>query len=289
MIANKILITGANGQLGWELRRSAPAAVEVVAYSSGELDITNGALTEEIVARQRPAVIINAAAYNAVDKAESEAERAFAVNRDGVDNLAAAATVVGARIIHISSDFVFAGGQSRPYRPDDTASPCGVYGESKLAGERVLLAKYGNYAIIRTAWVYSAHGGNFVKTMLRLMAERDLGVVADQIGTPTWAHGLARALWQTVDMGLTGLYHWTDAGVASWYDFACAIQEEALALGILSRAVAIKPLSSRDYPTPARRPSYSVLDKSTLWKILGSAAPHWRVSLRKMLRELRDE
>ncbi|VAW33666.1 dTDP-4-dehydrorhamnose reductase [hydrothermal vent metagenome] len=285
----KILITGADGQLGWELRRVVPAGVELTTCNSAELDITNGGLVDEVVSRLSPEIIINAAAYTAVDKAENEAERAMAVNRDGVAHLAAAAGAVGAGVIHVSTDFVFDGCHYRPYLPEDTPHPTGVYGASKLAGERMLLEKCPDAAIIRTAWVYSAHGNNFVKTMLRLMAERDeLGVVADQIGSPTWAAGLAQALWRLAAEKLTGIYHWTDAGVASWYDFACAIQEEALRLGILRREAVIRPLRSEDYPTLARRPPYSVLDKTILWEKFGVAAPHWRLNLKKMLAELKN-
>lgn len=285
----KILITGADGQLGWELRRTVPAGIELTACNSAELDITNGPLVDEVTARLSPEIIINAAAYTAVDKAESEVERAMAVNRDGAANLAAAATDVGAGIIHVSTDFVFDGCHYRPYLPADVPHPTGVYGASKLAGERLVLAKCRDSAIIRTAWVYSAHGNNFVKTMLRLMAGRDeLRVVADQIGSPTWAGGLAQILWQAAAQKLTGVYHWTDAGVASWYDFACAIQEEALTLGILRRETFIRPLRTEDYPTQARRPPYSVLDKTSLWEELGVDAPHWRLNLKKMLAELKN-
>ncbi len=285
----KILITGSDGQLGWELRRTVPAGIELTACNSAELDITSGPLVNEVVSRLTPEIIINAAAYTAVDRAESEAERAMAVNRDGAANLAAAAADIGAGIIHVSTDFVFDGCHYRPYLPADVPHPAGVYGASKLAGERMVLAECRDSAVIRTAWVYSSHGNNFVKTMLRLMAGRDeLKVVADQIGSPTWAGGLAQALWQMAAAKLTGVYHWTDAGVASWYDFACAIQEEALALGILGRQAVIRPLRTEDYPTPARRPPYSVLDKTCLWEKLGVVAPHWRFNLKKMLAELKN-
>ncbi len=285
----KILITGADGQLGWELRRAVPAGIELTACNSVELDITNESLVDEVTARLCPEIIINAAAYTAVDKAEIEVERVMAVNRDGAANIAAAAADVGAGIIHVSTDFVFDGCHYRPYLPEDIPNPIGVYGASKLAGERLVLAKCQDSAIIRTAWVYSAHGNNFVKTMLRLMAGRDeLRVVADQIGSPTWAAGLAQAIWRLAAEKLTGIYHWTDAGVASWYDFACAIQEEALGLGILRREVVIRPLRTEDYPTPARRPPYAVLDKTSLWEKLGFAAPRWRFNLKKMLAELKN-
>ncbi len=284
----KALVIGKNGQLGWELLRTSPAEIEVVAYNSADLDISNTQQVNDMVTANRPDWIINAAAYTAVDKAESETEKAFAVNRDGIVNLGGAAKEVGAGIIHISTDFVFDGLKSSPYLTDDLPNPTGIYGKSKLAGERCLLGISGDKcAIIRTAWVYSCHGTNFVKTMLRLMRERDeLGVVADQIGTPTWARGLAQAVWQVLVGGLFGVYHWTDAGAASWYDFAVAIMEEALALGLLSKAVSIKPIRTIDYPTPAHRPAYSVLDKTALWQHRDLVPVHWRVALRSMLTEL---
>jgi len=285
----KVLIAGKNGQLAWELQRSKPDGVDCLALGSAELDISR----EDQVRRQmeefRPRVVINAAAYTAVDKAESESQRAFAVNRDGAAHLAAAARDLGARLIQVSTDFVFDGLDSRPYLPAAKAGPTGVYGASKLAGEKRVKEITRDYVILRTAWVYSAHGSNFVKTMLRLMAERsELGVVADQIGTPTWAWGLARAIWQMSAMELSGVYHWTDAGAASWYDFACAIHDEARELGLLTRDVAISPIATSDYPTPAQRPPYSVLDKTSTWKALDSKPQHWRHALRKMLLEIKN-
>jgi dTDP-4-dehydrorhamnose reductase len=227
-----------------------------------------------------------------VDKAEKDQKAAFATNSTGVFNLAEAAKKSQARFIHISTDFVFDGSKSAPYLPSDQPNPTGVYGASKLAGEeqvRAILA--GNYVILRTAWVYSSHGNNFVKTMLRLMRERDrLGVVADQVGTPTWAGGLAQAVWLLAGhAALTGIFHWTDAGVASWYDFAVAIQEEAMQLGLLHKEIILSPIRTEDYPTPARRPPFSVLDKTSTWQALKYSAPHWRVNLRKMLKELFGE
>lgn len=285
----KVLLTGAGGQLGWELQRIAPAGVEVVALGSAALDITRQQDVARVVAAELPGVIINAAAYTAVDRAEEERERAFAVNGQGAANLARAARMHGARLVHISTDFVFDGLQSTPYRPDDPPHPLGVYGQSKLAGEEQIRAitKGCDTTIIRTAWVYSVHGHNFVKTMLRLMSERDtLAVISDQIGTPTWAANLGRAVWAVVTEGLSGVYHYTDAGVASWYDFAVAIMEEASALGLLTAQPAIRPIPTSAYPLPARRPPYSVLDKEGLWQAIGITPEHWRVALRKMLREL---
>ena len=285
----KVLLTGANGQMGWELQRTMPEGVQMLALDSAALDITDLQAVAALVARERPAVIINAAAYTAVDTAEMEPERARLVNGQGVACLAEAARAHGARLVQPSTDFVFDGSKSRPYEPADPPSPLGVYGASKLAGEEAVRRILGDDGlVIRTAWLYSAHGHNFVKTMLRLMGERqELRVVADQVGTPTWARGLAEAIWQLVRMGASGIHHWTDGGVASWYDFAVAIQEEALALGVLDRAIPILPIATSDYPTPAQRPAYSVLDKTATWAMLGGPAPHWRFQLRRMLHEYR--
>jgi dTDP-4-dehydrorhamnose reductase len=286
----KVLVTGSGGQLGRELLRTVPKAHELVALSSALLDITDAVQIERALSGHEPAVVINAAGYTAVDKAESECERAQAVNSEGPGLLARATVARGIRLIHVSTDFVFDGTKGSPYLPDDAPNPLGVYGESKLAGERAVMAVDSGVLVLRTAWVYSAHGHNFVNTMLRLMRERtSLGVVADQIGTPTWAKGLAQALWRAVDAPqMQGIHHWTDAGVASWYDFAVAIQEEAEAWGLLDRAIPIRPIRTQDHPTPARRPAYSVLDKTATWEALALTPPHWRVVLREMLREPKE-
>jgi dTDP-4-dehydrorhamnose reductase len=283
----KVLITGCNGQLGWELKRSMPEGVEAMWTDVAELDIANSDSVNELVQKFHPAVIINAAAYTAVDKAETEKEVSYKINRDGAGNLAKAAAGVGARFLHVSTDFVF-DGQGKPYLPTDVVSPLSVYGASKAEGEQQVLESGAKALIVRTAWVYCSHGGNFVKTMLRLMAEKPaLSVVCDQVGSPTWAKGLATALWAyaQVPEAATGIVHYTDSGVASWYDFAVAIQEEGLALGLLKVAVPITPIPAAQYPTPARRPGFSVLDKATTIATFG-AAPHWRVQLRAMLKEL---
>lgn len=286
----KILLTGANGQLGWELQRTAPSGITLAACGSGELDITDGQAVARAVTAHAPNVIINAAAYTAVDKAEEEAERAFLVNGQGAANLAQAARDGGRRLIHISTDFIFDGRQSSPYRPGDRPNPLGIYGKSKLSGEEQILAitKGKDTAIIRTAWIYSSHGHNFVKTILRLLGEREaLAVIDDQIGTPTWAKGLAQAVWAVALQGIDGVHHWTDAGVASWYDFAVAIMEEATSLGLLDNQPTIRPIPASDYPLPAPRPPYSVLDKASLWRALDWTPSHWRVELRKMLQEMK--
>jgi dTDP-4-dehydrorhamnose reductase len=285
----KVLVTGSGGQLGQDLRKDIPAGWTVRFLSSRDLDIRDGTAVSNLVGVYRPDLIINAAAYTAVDRAEEERDLAFAVNDTGVGLLVDAADEVGARVIHVSTDFIFDGHQSSPYLPEDEPHPLSVYGASKLAGEQKILAAAGRHVIIRTSWLYSSRSNNFVRTMLRLMGEREeIGVVADQIGTPTWADGLAAAVWEIgARPEIGGIQHWTDAGVASWYDFAVAIQEESRAAGMLGTAAKIIPLRTEDYPTPARRPSYSVLDKTATWKELGLLAPHWRVNLRQMLKELR--
>ncbi len=285
-----VLVVGANGQVGWELQRLAhEQSLRLRGLTHRELDIADRSAVTEVLGSVRPDVVINAAAYTAVDRAEEEREQAYRVNRDGAAHLAAAASAVGARLIQISTDFVFDGARSTPYRPEDEPNPLGAYGASKLEGEqRCLEITQGEALVLRTAWVYCAHGQNFVKTMLRLMRERDtLSVVEDQVGTPSWARNLADVIHLTLDHPqMKGVYHWTDAGVASWYDFALAIQEEALGLGLLERAIPIDPIPSSDYPTPAARPAFSVLDKSATRRVLGISGVHWRVALRGMMGEL---
>lgn len=286
----KVLLIGATGQVGWELQRCQPAEAEVVALGSADLNICHREDVLKVVAENKPQVIINSAAYTAVDKAEEEREKAFAVNELGAGYLATAAAEVGAHLVHVSTDFIFDGESAHPYAPDAQAHPLGVYGASKLGGEKKIQETSGlDWTIVRTSWVYSCHGHNFVKTMLRLMAERqELSVVADQAGSPTWAHDLAKALWTVVDKRSTGILHWSDAGVASWYDFAYAIMEEAVALGILEKEIEIVPIASSQYPTPAKRPSYSVLEKGDTWDTLGLRAQHWRVALREMLTQYKE-
>lgn len=281
----KALITGANGQLGWSLQQTAPAGAELICTDVAELDICDAAAVDAFVAEHKPDLILNAAAYTAVDKAESEEALALRINAEAVANLATAARLHSARLVHVSTDFVFDGVSGVPYKPDAAPAPVSAYGRTKLAGEQAA----GEAAlIVRTAWVYAPKGHNFVRTMLRLMAERDeVRVVADQIGTPTYAPDLAAALWALATKGITGIHHYTDSGAASWYDFAVAIQEEGLAVGLLNRVVPVIPIATSDYPTPATRPHYSVLDKSSAFAALGGPAPHWRTNLRKMLQEIK--
>ena len=283
----QVLVTGATGQLGRELLRGAPPGVSVLAPGRAALDLAAADLEDRVMALA-PALILNAGAWTAVDRAESEREAAFAVNAEAPAALARAAARLGARLLHVSTDFVFDGRSSRPYRPDAPMAPLGAYGASKAEGERRVRDILPSAIVLRTAWVYASHGANFARTMLRLMRERErIGVVADQIGTPTWARGLAAAAWELgLDGEAKGNWHWTDLGVASWYDFAVAIREEALARGMLPRAARVDPIRTEDYPTPAQRPAYSVLDKSATLERLGSARWHWREALRGMLDEL---
>jgi dTDP-4-dehydrorhamnose reductase len=278
----RALIAGAGGQLGRALQACAPVGVTVIAPAESDFDITDAATVARVVADSGADIVFNAAAYTAVDKAEADAALAQRINADAVALLAAHAP----RLVHVSTDFVFDGTASQPYRPDATPNPVSAYGATKLAGE---IAAGPDALIVRTAWVYAAVGSNFVHTMLRLMKERpEVRVVADQIGTPTHVDGLARALWRLSAAGVGGVHHWTDAGVASWYDFAVAIQEEALAIGLLEHRVPIIPIRTQDYPTPARRPAYSVLDKSSSWAVTGPAA-HWRTELRHCLAAIKDK
>jgi len=285
----RVFITGSDrGQLHWELLRTRPADVEIVSVSP-RLDLFDTDAIAKVLEDLKPDAVINAAAYTAVDKAESEPENASALNAVAVEQLALAAKRINARLLHVSTDFVFGKSDGSPFAVDAPTDPVSVYGKSKLAGEHALLRVLPEHGtVIRTAWVYSAHGNNFVKTMLRLMQERDeLGVIADQIGSPTWAHSLAEALWRALECEASGVLHWTGAGVASWYDFAVAIAEEATQSGILDKSVVINPLTTQQYPTPARRPAYSVLQLEDTRRVLGMKSPHWRADLRAMLKELK--
>lgn len=284
----KVLITGASGQLGQALQKTAPQDAQIIAADRQMLDISDDAAISRLLQQSAPDLVINAAAYTAVDKAESEREAAHAINAHAAGHLAREARRLGARFVHVSTDFVFDGQSAEPYAPDAPTAPLSVYGASKLAGEQLVLDAHAEALVLRTAWVYLAGGQNFVATMLRLMRERpELRVVADQIGTPTHATSLARAIWTLDGAGAHGIHHWTDAGVASWYDFAVAIAEEAQIIGLIDRSVSVVPIRSRDYPTPARRPALSVLDKESSWAITGPAR-HWRAELRLALREMKE-
>ncbi|HIP81054.1 MAG TPA: dTDP-4-dehydrorhamnose reductase [Leucothrix mucor] len=284
----KVLITGADGQLGFELQRTVPNGYECIVTDKDNLDITDADAVNAFISNQKPDVIINSAAYTAVDKAEEEVDLATAINATGAENLAQACKDNNIQFMQISTDFVFDGKGHTPYLVDSPAKPEGMYGITKQKGDELVQQILGDDAfIIRTSWLYSAHGNNFVKTMLRFMAEREeLSIIADQIGTPTWANSLAQAVWVAVENNVTGMHHWSDAGVASWYDFAYAIMEEGVALGLLDKTITLNAITTADYPTPASRPCYSVMDKTTTWKALDKKSEHWRVALRQMMSEL---
>jgi len=284
----KILVTGGDGQLGTELcGRLRSAGHDAIAFTQHDVDFTQADRLRTAIAEQRADWVINCAAHTQVDKAEAETELAFAVNRDGARAVAEAVKIYGGRLVHISTDFIFDGAQSHPYREEDGPNPLGVYGLSKWAGEQAVVEVIPEALILRTAWVHGAHGNNFVKTMLRLAAEREeLRVVDDQIGSPSWTGDIADALLALVQQDARGCFHFTNEGVASWYDFAVAIVEEARTLGFPIKAQRITPIPTSAYPTPARRPAYSVLDKQKIRAVLARPIPHWRVSLVSMLREL---
>jgi dTDP-4-dehydrorhamnose reductase len=284
------LIVGASGQVGRALLRNVPRDVAVVGFGRAELDITDAAALQRVLAERRPQCVINAAAYTNVDKAESERDLAFAGNTQGPRMLAEAVErIPGCRLVHISTDFVFDGTASSAYLPDSPVKPLNVYGATKLAGDEAVLSALRERAVVmRTAWVYSAHGRNFLTTMLRLMAERkSVRVVVDQIGTPTSADSLAGALWACARTPAAhGVQHWTDYGVASWYDFAQAIAEEGAAAGLLPASVEVQPIAAHEFPTAAKRPAFSVLDKRATIAALSIQPNHWRVALRAVLQGL---
>lgn len=282
----RVLIAGSGGQLGRALQACAPSGANVVAPPEADFDITDADAVSAAVASAQPDYVINAAAYTAVDKAETDDAAARAVNVNAVGLLAAAARNCGAGFAHVSTDFIFDGTAHRPYPASAAPNPVSVYGRTKLDGELAATEFHPAPLIVRTAWVYAAQGNNFVRTMLRLMTERqEIRVVADQIGTPTHARGLARTLWTLIAGGQHGIWHWTDAGVASWYDFAVAIHDEARGLGLLARDTRVVPIRTEDYPTPVARPAFSVLDKTATWAVTG-VARHWRDELRACLQEI---
>jgi dTDP-4-dehydrorhamnose reductase len=307
----KVLLTGAAGQLGHALRQQVPTGVELIATSrSGSgadgdgliaLDLADAEACRAAVHQHRPDWVLNGGAYTAVDKAESEPELAHAVNAGAPRAFAEALRETGGRLLQVSTDFVFNGAQGSPYRPEQPRDPLGVYGASKAAGEDAveqLLGSNGRGVILRTSWVMGPVGRNFALTMLRLHRERGasgqpLAVVADQVGCPTSTHTLAQACWRVIERsaGLSAdsssalgpILHWSDAGAASWYDVAVAVGELAVDLGLLERAAVVNPITTVDYPTPAQRPSYSLLDCTDTRRALALEPTHWRTALRQLL------
>ncbi len=286
----QILLVGADGQVGQELRQTLARLGAVIAVGREALDLTQPAQVAAVVADTQPNWIVNAAAYTAVDKAESEAETAYQVNAIAPGLLAKAAHQMGAGLLQISTDYVFDGQQGVPYTEAQATAPLGVYGASKLAGEQAIRAACPLHLILRTAWIYGSYGkSNFVKTMLRLGQERqEVRVVVDQIGSPTWAKDIAATIAQLLPQltpETAGIYHYTNSGVASWYDFAVAIFEDALQLGWPLKIQQVVPITTADYPLPAKRPAFSALSSSKIQPLLGGPPPHWRSSLRLMLSE----
>lgn len=293
-----VLVLGATGQVGGALLQALDAAGLPWRASTrtGQLpdgracarvDLAEVGSVAAALATLRPALVINATAYTAVDKAESEPELAQRINAEAVAELGEAAKRIGARVVHYSTDYVFPGDATRAYREDDATGPVSAYGRSKLAGERALAASGAEALTLRLAWVYAAHGQNFLRTMLRVGAERDvLRVVADQVGAPTPAHWIADATLRAIDAGVSGLYHLTPRGTTSWHGYAQAIFDGAVERGLLPRAPRVEAIATADYPTPARRPAWSVLDSSQLERDAGVRLPDWRTGLDEVLDQL---
>jgi dTDP-4-dehydrorhamnose reductase len=284
----RLLLTGAGGQLGGEVASEfVRQGYELIAPLRRELDFREPERVAARIGELHPDWVVNCAAYTQVDRAESEPGAALTVNRDTPARLAAAVAGYGGRLLQVSTDFVFDGEQSRPYRETDAPHPLGVYGRSKREGEQAVQAVLPDALILRTAWVYGVQGGNFVKTILRqAIAGKPLRVVDDQIGTPTWARNIAGAMAALVRNEARGVYHYTDAGTTSWFGFACAILEASQQAGFDVRTATVAPVATADYPTAARRPAYSVLDTHKMQSLLAAPIPHWRDSLAHMLREL---
>ena len=285
----KIFLIGSNGQVGQELQQTLTKVGEVINVNRQTMNLTSPKNIRQVIQEVQPDVIINAAAYTAVDKAESEADIAFAINAIAPAIIAEEAKKIGAFLLHISTDYVFDGQKNTPYLETDETHPIGVYGQTKLAGEQGIEKNGDRYVILRTAWVYGTQGkGNFVKTMLRLGQQKEqLGIVTDQIGTPTWSYDIANTITQMLTkLNLTetrDIYHFTNSGLTSWYDFAVAIFEEGKKIGFPLIINQVNPITTEDYPTPAKRPAYSVLSGKKTSSLLGYNAPYWRDSLKQML------
>lgn len=286
----KVLVTGSRGQLGRDLVPCLEQAGHQVTTATREqLDFSKPSQIAKTIGMLRPEWVVNCAAYTKVDQAESEAECAFRINRDSVAELAIATAAYGGRILHLSTDYIFDGRQYTPYCEDDIANPINVYGRSKWEGEHCLLQYLPDAAVIRTSWVYGANGHNFVKTILKLALEKEsLRVVDDQMGSPTWTRDIARAIRDLIQNKHKGVFHFTNEGIASWYDLAVAVVEEANRLGFMIKVKSINPVSTEAYPLPAKRPHYSVLSKKKIRPLLSSPIPYWRESLKEMLKEFKE-
>jgi dTDP-4-dehydrorhamnose reductase len=286
----KVLITGCGGQLGQALLAALPPGWDSIVTTRASLDLADGDACRDAVLHHRPAWVLNAGAYTAVDRAESEPELALRVNAGAPEAFARALADTGGRLLQLSTDFVFNGAQGSPYQPEQPRDPLGVYGATKAEGERraAALLPPERLCVLRTSWVYGPVGHNFCLTMLRLHRQKaaagdSLAVIADQVGCPTATHTLAEACWRVIERGVSGLHHWSDAGAASWYDFAVAIGELGVLQGLLPLAAAVRPIGTDDYPTPAKRPSYSLLECRATRSALDLPPRHWREALAEVL------
>ncbi len=288
-MSKSILLIGCNGQIGTQLQKTLQPYNNLKSVARPIVELTQPETLRDLIRENQPEIIINAAAYTAVDKAESEPELAHIVNATAPKVIAQEAEKLQSQLIHISTDYVFDGKTSHPYEENDLTNPLSIYGKTKLAGEEAIRSNCGNHIILRTAWVYGTGGkSNFVKTMLRLGTQKpELRVVADQIGSPTWAKDIAQTIAALVSKTPQKSYtfHYTNSGVASWYDFAVAIFEEAKQLDFPLEIERVIPITTKEYPTAATRPNYSVLNCSKISAFIESYPPHWRQSLRKMLQE----
>jgi dTDP-4-dehydrorhamnose reductase len=290
----RILLIGNQGQLGQELQQILPSLGEIVGVDRKLMDLAQPEVIRQVIADLKPDCIVNAAAYTAVDKAENEQEIAYKINAVAPTIIAEEARKIGATLLHVSTDYVFDGQKNTPYTEEDNTNPLSVYGQSKLAGEQGIQQTCDHYIILRTAWVYGIYGkSNFVKTMLRLGGEREqIRVVFDQVGSPSWARDIAEAISKilvNVDTINPGIYHFTNSGVTSWYDFALTIFEEAKQLGFPLKIQQVVPITTSEYPTPAKRPAYSVLSHQKISAILGTYPPYWRDSLKQMLKQFSSQ
>lgn len=277
----RALITGADGQLAHALMSAAPAEVDLHAVNRAECDITEPAIVAKVVNAFRPDIVINTAAYTAVDDAEDNQELAFRVNANGAGIIAKAANLVGSQLVHISTDYVFDGLRTTPYAPDAPTNPINVYGASKLAGEQLVLNAAPSAAIVRTGWLYSSTGQSFLARILAALRDgRSLSVVSDQQGCPTSAHEFALALWDLAALRLFGVYHWANWGSGTWYDFAREIGRIALELELISRLPDIRPVTAAEYARGATRPAYSVLDPTKLAMAINKTPSVWKQALR---------
>ena len=292
----KVLLTGAGGQLGQALVDSQPEGVDLIATTRSNLDLADEEACRAAVRNHQPDWVLNAGAYTAVDKAETEADLAHAVNAKAPAVFAEALEKQGGRLLQISTDFVFNGSQGSPYRTDQSRNPIGIYGASKAAGEEAIQAVFGTdprALIMRTSWVIGPVGKNFALTMLRLHRERtQIGVVADQVGCPTSTLNLATACWRSIALGtaqtLPQLMHWSDAGAASWYDVSVAVGQIGHELGLVEAPARVDPITTESYPTPATRPAYSLLECTSTREALNLNPVHWQLALRDVLQQVQS-